>query len=62
LIKPKLKIDKTTSKKKNGDFPSGPGARTLSSQCRGPRFDPWCMPQLRLCMLLLIWNAPHCSP
>ena len=23
------------------DFPGGPVARTLSSQCRGPRFDPW---------------------
>ena len=22
------------------DFPSGPLAKTLSSQCRGPRFDP----------------------
>ena len=23
------------------DFPGGPVAKTLSSQCRGPRFDPW---------------------
>ena len=22
------------------DFPGGPGAKTLHSQCRGPRFDP----------------------
>ena len=24
-----------------GDFLGDPGAKTLSSQCRGPRFDPW---------------------
>ena len=23
------------------DFPGGPVAKTLCSQCRGPRFDPW---------------------
>ena len=23
-----------------GDFPGGPIAKTLSSQCRGPRFNP----------------------
>ena len=23
------------------DFPGGPVAKTLSFQCRGPRFDPW---------------------
>ena len=23
------------------DFPGGPGAKTASSQCRGPRFDLW---------------------
>ena len=23
------------------DFPGGPVAKTLSSQCKGPRFDPW---------------------
>ena len=23
------------------DFPGGPEPRTLCSQCRGPRFDPW---------------------
>ena len=23
------------------DFPGGPVAETLSSQCRGPRFNPW---------------------
>ena len=26
---------------KQGDFPGGPVAETLHSQCRGPRFDPW---------------------
>ena len=36
------------------DFPSGPVVKTLHSQCRGPRFNPWvreldlpCMQQLR---------------
>jgi len=23
------------------DFPGGPVAKNLSSQCRGPGFDPW---------------------
>ena len=23
------------------DFPDGPVGKTLSSQCRGPGFDPW---------------------
>ena len=23
------------------EFPGGPEAMTLHSQCRGPRFDPW---------------------
>ena len=23
------------------DFPGGPMAKTPSSQCRGPKFDPW---------------------
>ena len=23
------------------DFPSGPGTKTLHSQCRGTGFDPW---------------------
>ena len=27
--------------KNSEDFPGGPVARTLCSQCRGPRFDPW---------------------
>ena len=24
-----------------GDFPGGPVAKTLCSQCRGPGFNPW---------------------
>ena len=24
-----------------GDFPGGPVAKTLSSQCRRPELDPW---------------------
>ena len=28
-------------KEKSGHFPDGPVAKTLHSQCRGPRFDPW---------------------
>ena len=27
-------------KKLNGDFPDGPMAKTLCSQCRGPGFNP----------------------
>ena len=27
--------------KSGRDFPGGPVAKTLSSQRRGPRFDPW---------------------
>ena len=23
------------------DFPGGPVVKTMGSQCRGPRFDPW---------------------
>ena len=38
-----------------GDFPGGPVAKTLCSQCRALRFDPGQgtrshMPQLRVCM------------
>ena len=28
-------------KKATGEFPGGPVANTLHSQCRGPQFDPW---------------------
>ena len=30
-----------SSKLRAGDFPEGPVAKTLSSQYRGPGFDPW---------------------
>ena len=26
---------------RGGDFPGGPAAKTLNSQGRGPRFEPW---------------------
>ena len=29
------------TKKASEDFPGGPVAKILSSQCRGPRFNPW---------------------
>ena len=35
------------SKKTLRDFPGGPVAKTLSSQCKGPRFDPWSENQQR---------------
>ena len=40
------------------DFPGGPVAKTVRSQCRGPGFNPLpgtrsYMPQLRVCMLHL---------
>ena len=28
-------------KERNSDFSSGPVAKTLHTQCRGPGFDPW---------------------
>ena len=31
----------TDSKVRWWDFPGGPVTRTLRSQCRGPRLDPW---------------------
>ena len=30
-----------TIKDRNRDFSLGPVAKTLSSQCRGPKFNPW---------------------
>ena len=36
--KPELTIQ---LKDVEGDFPGGPMAKTLCSQCRVPRFDPW---------------------
>ena len=29
------------NQKKSGDFPGGPVAKALRSQCRGPGFNPW---------------------
>ena len=29
------------SQKEDSNFPGGPVAKTLHSQCRGPGFDPW---------------------
>ena len=29
------------TRKASEDFPGGPVAKTPSSQCRGPRFNPW---------------------
>ena len=34
-------IEADDIKKRWRDFPGGPVARTLHSQCRGPRFVPW---------------------
>ena len=31
----------TYYQKKSGDFPGGPVAKALHSQCRGPGFNPW---------------------
>ena len=31
----------TAERGKERDFPDDPMAKTLRSQCRGPRFDPW---------------------
>ena len=33
-------VNKQTAEKK-WNFPGGPVARTLHSQCQGPEFDPW---------------------
>ena len=39
----KVTLKKKKKKKKVmlRDFPGGPVAKTLRSQCRGPGFDPW---------------------
>ena len=34
-------VKKRNKRYKAWDFPGGPVSKTLSSQCRGPRFDPW---------------------
>ena len=40
IYKWKLKTKQMTITKR-GNFPGGPVAKTLPSQSRGPRFDPW---------------------
>ena len=40
IYKWKLKTKQMTITKR-GNFPGGPVAKTLHSQSRGPRFDPW---------------------
>ena len=35
-----LQLKRDKKKKKKRDFPGGPVTKTLSSQCRGPSFDP----------------------
>ena len=41
LMKVKGKSEKAGLKLNIQDFPCGPVAKTLCSQCRGPGFDPW---------------------
>ena len=36
----RLESKKRNKRYKAWDFPGGPVSKTLSSQCRGPRFDP----------------------
>ena len=33
--------DQAIKKGRGWDFPGGPAVKTLCSQCRGPRFNPW---------------------
>ena len=33
--------NESLKEKHDWGFPGGPVAKTLLSQCRGPRFDPW---------------------
>ena len=35
------KVGEDVAKKESLDFHGGPGAKTLCSQCRRPRFYPW---------------------
>ena len=35
------KVGEDVAKKESLDFHGGPGAKTLCSQCRRPRFNPW---------------------
>ena len=41
LMKVKEKSEKSGLKLNIQDFPRGPVAKTLCSQCRGPGFNPW---------------------
>ena len=41
LMKVKEESEKAGLKLNIQDFPRGPVAKTLWSQCRGPGFDPW---------------------
>ena len=34
-------VEVVSTKTWPGDFPGGPVAKTLSSQCKGPGFHPW---------------------
>ena len=40
-IKKKKILKRKDFKKRGKYFPGDPVAKTLSVQCRGPRFDPW---------------------
>ena len=41
VLAPRSKRPLFPSKPLIWDFPGGPVAKTLRSQCRGPGFDPW---------------------
>ena len=41
LIPRDLNLPQGLPVKSGGDFPGGPGGKTLHSQCRGPGFNPW---------------------
>ena len=42
-----------------GDFPGGPVAKTLCSQCRGPGFDPWSGNQFHMLQLRVLMPQPR---
>ena len=41
MLKSKFLTEKIFYYLRSGDFPGGPVAKTLSSQLKGHRFDPW---------------------
>ena len=45
----------------DGDFPGGPVTKTLHSQWRGPRFDPWSGNQIP-CTPTKIIRMPQLRP